>query len=102
MIHSGLDVHLRAWRRPKSSIKPDKTTRPQADKVGMWATSAVKTDGEQGETVLVSSVTAPLSANALPKAAAPVLSVMLAAARISPTKVLLVPRVAELPTPQRT
>src|SRR4029077_17046469 len=52
--------------------------------------------------LLVSRVTAPLRASALPhEMVAPVFSVMLVSARISPTKVVVVPSVAELPTRQK-
>ena len=52
--------------------------------------------------VLESSVTAPLRANTLPRSVAPVSSVAEASAMIVPTKLLVVPRVAELPTCQKT
>src|SRR5580698_3477895 len=52
---------------------------------------------------LVSNVTAPLRAKALPQEmVAPVSSVMLVSARMSPTNVVAVPSVAELPTTQNT
>ena len=51
---------------------------------------------------MVSSVTAPLSARALPARLAPVTKVMLADARIFPTNEVPDPRVAELPTCQNT
>src|ERR1700676_25622 len=52
-------------------------------------------------TELVSSVTAPVIASALPSVIlAPVASVMLAWARILPSNMVPVPRVAELPTCQ--
>jgi hypothetical protein len=52
---------------------------------------------------LVSSVTAPVRAQAAPQPIdAPVLSVMLACARISPANDVVVPSVAELPTRQNT
>jgi hypothetical protein len=52
------------------------------------------------EMVLVSIVTAPVSAKALPhKILALVFMVMLWSARMLPAKVVLVPRVAELPPP---
>ena len=53
-------------------------------------------------TVLESIVTAPFRARALPDTFAPVLRVMLVSARIFPTNVVVVPRVAELPTCQKT
>jgi hypothetical protein len=52
--------------------------------------------------VLESSVTAPLRANTLPRSVAPVSSVAEVSAMIVPTKLLVVPRVAELPTCQKT
>jgi len=52
--------------------------------------------------VLVSSVTAAVSAKALPQNVAPVSSVMLLDARIFPKKAVSVPSVAELPTCQNT
>jgi len=55
------------------------------------------------EMVLVSSVTAPLAAKALPQPiVAPVFRVMLVSARIFPRNEVVVPRVAELPTSQYT
>lgn len=78
--------------------------RPHSDKVGMAATPTEGANGDkpQGLTLLVSNVTAPLSASALPAMAAPVFSVTLAKAKISPKKELFVPMVAELPTAQST
>ena len=52
-------------------------------------------------TMLVSNVTAPFRASALPFSVAPVLSVMSESARMLPLKVELVPSVAELPTCQK-
>ena len=53
--------------------------------------------------LLVSSVTAPFCARAAPQAMlAPVFSVMLVSARMSPTNDVVVPSVAELPTCQNT
>ena len=52
--------------------------------------------------VLLANVTAPVRANALPFSAAPVVTVTDAWAMIVPLKVVLVPRVAELPTCQKT
>src|SRR2546429_182877 len=57
---------------------------------------------DTAETLLVSIVTAPLSAKALPDTLAPVVKVMLATARIFPVNAVPVPRVAELPTAQYT
>ena len=55
------------------------------------------------EMLLVSSVTAPFRASALPSTiSAPVFSVMLVSARIFPRKSVFVPRVAELPICQNT
>ena len=48
------------------------------------------------------NVTAPVRASALPLSAAPVVTVMDACARMVPLKIVLVPRVAELPTCQKT
>ena len=53
-------------------------------------------------TVLVSIVTAPFRARALPDTFALVVRVMLVSARIFPMNVVVVPRVAELPTCQKT
>jgi hypothetical protein len=89
-------------RKPNNIISAERMMRPHSDRVGMPETPAARKERAQGLTTLVSSVTAPLSANALPAAEAPVLRVMLAKARISPTKELFVPMVAELPTPQST
>jgi hypothetical protein len=54
------------------------------------------------ETVLLSSVTAPFCARALPDKLAPVSKVMLVNARMFPMNEVVVPRVAELPTCQNT
>jgi hypothetical protein len=54
------------------------------------------------ETLLVSNVTAPVCANALPDKVAPVFTVILVCARIFPLNAVVVPRVAELPTCQNT
>jgi len=52
--------------------------------------------------VLVSIVTAPFRASARPDTLAPVVKLMLVSARMFPTKVVVVPTVAELPTCQKT
>jgi hypothetical protein len=54
------------------------------------------------EMVLVSRVTAPFWAMTLPSTEASVVRVMSVSARMLPTKVVEVPRVAELPTVQKT
>jgi hypothetical protein len=54
------------------------------------------------KTLLLSSVTAPVCARALPLMLAPVVTVMLASARMFPMNDVLVPSVAELPTCQKT
>src|ERR1700682_1711664 len=54
------------------------------------------------ETLLPSSVTAPVRARALPETLAPVFRVTLASARIFPGKKEVVPRIAELPTCHHT
>jgi len=53
-------------------------------------------------TVLLSSVTAPLRAKSLPSTVAFVLAVIDVRARMFPLNVVAVPRVAELPTCQKT
>jgi hypothetical protein len=53
-------------------------------------------------TVLVSSVTEPFCARSLPWTVAPVMRVMLVSAKTFPTKLVVVPSVAELPTCQKT
>src|SRR3954467_8706370 len=53
------------------------------------------------DTMLLSSVTAPVRAKVAPPLRAPVLRVMLARARMLPLKSVLVPSVAELPTCQK-
>lgn len=59
--------------------------------------------GDPGFTIeLESNVTAPVRAKALPFSVAPVLMVMDTWARMVPLKIEVVPRVAELPTCQRT
>src|SRR3989442_4334049 len=57
---------------------------------------------DTAETLLVSIVTAPLSAKALPDTLAAVGREMLATARIFPVNAVPVPSVAELPTAQNT
>ena len=52
------------------------------------------------EKLFVSSVTAPLRANALPDTVTPVFAVMLVRARMLPMKLVFTPSVAELPTCQ--
>jgi len=52
--------------------------------------------------VLLSKVTAPFRARALPLRVAPVVSVIEVRAKMFPANVLLVPRVAEDPTCQKT
>ena len=52
--------------------------------------------------MLLSNVTAPFRASALPFNVAPVLTVIDARAIMFPANVVLVPRVAELPTCQKT
>src|SRR4029077_3061906 len=52
--------------------------------------------------VLVSNVTAPFRANALPSSVAPVASVIDVRASMFPLKTEVVPKVAELPTCQKT
>ena len=52
--------------------------------------------------MLVSNVTAPVLASALPFSVAPVVSDMDACAMMVPANIVLVPRVAELPTCQNT
>jgi hypothetical protein len=54
------------------------------------------------ETVLLSMVTAPFCARALPDTVASAVKVMLVSARMLPTKLLPAPMVAELPTCQET
>ena len=61
-----------------------------------------QTETPQVLTLLVSSVTAPLRASARPLVFDPVVSVMLESARMSPVNEVPVPRVAELPTCQKT
>jgi hypothetical protein len=53
-------------------------------------------------TVLVSSVTEPFCARSLPWTVAPVMRVMLVSAKTFPTKLVVEPSVAELPTCQKT
>lgn len=57
---------------------------------------------EANDTWLVSMVTAPLRARTLPVTFVPVCRAMLVSARILPTNVVFVPRVAELPTCQKS
>ena len=54
------------------------------------------------ETVLVSSVTEPFCARSLPWTVAPVMRVILVSAKTFPTKLVVVPSVAELPICQKT
>jgi hypothetical protein len=51
---------------------------------------------------LLSSVTAPTRARSLPSTVAPVVAVIDIRARMFPLNVVVVPRVAELPTCQKT
>lgn len=71
---------------------------------GAGVTGAGVTAAEHAakETLLVSIVTAPVRARARPAIVAPVVRLMLSRARILPTKVVVVPMVAELPTCQKT
>jgi hypothetical protein len=62
----------------------------------------VGTAQDSKPTWFVSIVTAPFRANALPATDALVVRLMLVRARILPVKVVPVPRVAELPTCQKT
>lgn len=57
---------------------------------------------EHTEILLVSRVTAPVCANARPDSEAPVITEMLVSARMLPTNLVVVPKVAELPTCQYT
>jgi hypothetical protein len=57
---------------------------------------------EENDTWLVSMVTAPLRARTLPATVVSVSRLMLVNARIFPTNVVLVPKVAELPTCQKS
>ena len=58
--------------------------------------------GQEGVvTILVSKVTAPFCASALPFSVAPVVTVTDVSAKMLPLNVELVPRVAELPTCQK-
>lgn len=66
------------------------------------ASAEVDTPHEEAVIVLVSIVTAPLRARARPFKFAPVFRVMLVSASMFPTKFVVVPRVAELPTCQNT
>lgn len=59
-------------------------------------------DSEHTEMLLLFSVTAPVNARALPDRMTPVFRVMLVFATMVPTKLVPVPRVAELPTCQNT
>ena len=69
--------------------------------------SAGRTDGvigasEHAVMLLASSVTAPVCAKARPDSVEPVITEMLVSARMLPTNLVVVPRVAELPTCQYT
>ena len=71
-----------------------------SDSVGMPAAPPGGGGGMRlhvAETALVSIVTAPVCASALPFELAPVVRVMLASARMLPAKDVPVPSVAELP-----
>jgi len=72
--------------------------------VGLLVLVGVEVAADQHalETWLSSIVTAPLIASAPPCIRAPVVRVMLVSARIFPANPVLVPRVAELPTCQKT
>ena len=75
---------------------------PAGSVVGLRAMMGQAAAGGHTATLLVSIVTAPFRAKALPDTLAPVFRVMLVSARIFPANAVPVPRVAELPTCQNT
>jgi len=84
-------------------VSPGATVTPPSsvvsDSPGLGGGSATQADEP---TVLVSIVTAPLSANTLPETVVPVFKVILVWARILPENEEDVPSVAELPTCHHT
>src|SRR5579864_2097876 len=95
---------MRIFRRPA----PAKITKPVPSKPKVPGSGTVDVPPplllpQPPPMVLLSKVTAPFLANALPQPmVAPVFRVMLVSARIFPSNEVVVPRVAELPTCQNT
>src|SRR5450759_48915 len=85
----------RRYPRPRSPAARNET--PHCGSVGTGPPAQLLT-----ETLLLSSVTAPFRAKVRAVTFAPVFSVMLDSARIFPANDVVVPRVAELPTCQKT
>ena len=82
---------------------PARIIRPLPIKLMVPGSGIAVRDDPQPEMVLLSSVTAPFLAKAEPHVMeAPVVMVMLVSARIFPANAVPVPRVAELPTCQKT
>ena len=82
---------------------PARIARPLPIKLMVPGSGTTVVDDPQLEMVFVSSVTAPFLARAEPHVMeAPVVRVMLVSARIFPANTVPVPKVAELPTCQKT
>jgi hypothetical protein len=96
-------ARLRSAAKPDKIKRPVKTIIPHPERVGTSTTPSGKPEPPlQTVTWLLSSVTAPFRAKALPVTLAPVFRVMLVSATMFPARVVPVPRVAELPTCQNT
>ena len=91
-----VNVMVRVELPPEPIVDGLKTLKTPTPAAGGWAAHTI------ASAVLVSSVTAPVRAKALPSRVAPLFIVMLASARMLPLNAVRVPRVAELPTCQNT
>jgi hypothetical protein len=105
-VSGALRVAIEVLGLPKVMVRVEMLL-PTSAETGLKALPSVGTVGvgggtEHKVTALPSSVTAPVSARALPDRLAAVLRVMLASAIIVPMNAVPVPRVAELPTCQNT
>src|SRR3972149_6524215 len=86
-----------------SHVRQSASSAPPMRKIVIVEGSGIEASATQLVMALVSSVTAPLRAKALPsKMVAPVFIVMLGSGRICPWKAVPVSSVAELPTCQNT
>ena len=94
-------VRLRIAAKPANPRRPARAIIASVGSVGT-AGGPLPALQEANEIVLVSSVTAPFLASALPMMFAPVFNVMLVSAIRFPTNDVVVPRVAELPICQPT
>ena len=95
------DFRLRNTTKPATARSSVITNIAHSESVGMAATPPAPPPA-QPPTRLESRVTAPVRARSLPDAFAPVISVMLASARMLPANDVVLPSVAEEPTYQNT